>query len=186
MIFTAIATEDVQPNRLLSLGAEQKVSITAAGGTPDFRSTGAIKEGSEVRIAIKNNPVWQVEAGGDIAAGDYVEVGAGGTVVKSAGEGIGYVAESVSKGGVARLVRKFSGGTPGPKGDKGDKGDTGAAGPKGDPGTAGAKGEKGDKGDTGAAGAKGATGATGPAGKDGAPTQAEWDALEARVAALEA
>ena len=63
---------------------------------------------------------------------------------------------------------------------------TGAAGPKGDPGTAGAKGEKGDKGDTGAAGAKGATGATGPAGKDGAPTQAEWDALEARVAALEA
>ncbi len=157
MIFTAIATEDVQPNRLLSLGAEQKVSITAAGGTPDFRSTGAIKEGSEVRIAIKNNPVWQVEAGGDIAAGDYVEVGAGGTVVKSAGEGIGYVAESVSKGGVARLVRKFSG----PKGDKGEKGDTGAK------------------------GADGATGATGPAGKDGAPTQEEWDALEARVAALE-
>ena len=59
---------------------------------------------------------------------------------------------------------------PGPKGDKGDKGDAGA------PGTDGAKGDKGDKGDTGAPGKDGA---------DGAPTQAEWDALVARVEALE-
>lgn len=60
--------------------------------------------------------------------------------------------------------------TPGPKGDKGDKGDTGA------PGKDGAKGDKGDKGDTGEPGKDGA---------DGAPTQAEWDALVARVEALE-
>ena len=46
-------------------------------------------------------------------------------------------------------------------------------GPKGAPG---AKGDKGDKGDTGAPGKDGA---------DGAPTQAEWDALVARVEALE-
>ena len=40
----------------------------------------------------------------------------------------------------------------------------------------GPKGDKGDKGDTGAPGKDGA---------DGAPTQAEWDALVARVEALE-
>ena len=66
--------------------------------------------------------------------------------------------------------------TPGPKGDKGDKGDPGAAGKDG------ADGAKGDKGDPGAAGAKGDPGA---AGKDGFPTEAQWDALVARVTALE-
>lgn len=58
--------------------------------------------------------------------------------------------------------------TPGPKGDKGDKGDPGAD------GADGAAGAKGDKGDPGADGA------------DGFPTEAQWDALVARVDALEA
>lgn len=49
----------------------------------------------------------------------------------------------------------------GPKGDKGDKGD------------AGAKGDKGDKGDPG------------EDGEDGFPTEAQWNALVARVEALE-
>ena len=53
------------------------------------------------------------------------------------------------------------------KGDKGDKGDPGT------PGSAGAKGDKGDKGDPGADGA------------DGFPTEVEWNALVARVEALE-
>lgn len=47
------------------------------------------------------------------------------------------------------------------------------------------KAAKGDTGDTGPQGAKGDTGAAGADGADGAPTQAEWDALVARVAALE-
>ena len=59
---------------------------------------------------------------------------------------------------------------PGPKGDKGDPGEPGVDGKDG------AKGDKGDKGDPGPAGKDGA---------DGAPTQAEWDALVARVEALE-
>ncbi len=46
-----------------------------------------------------------------------------------------------------------------------------------------AQGPKGAKGDTGPAGPEGPQG---PAGADGAPTQAEWDALVARVEALEA
>ena len=65
---------------------------------------------------------------------------------------------------------------PGAKGDKGDKGDPGAPGKDGADGAPGAKGDEGDKGDTGAPGKDGA---------DGAPTQAEWDALVARVEALE-
>lgn len=52
--------------------------------------------------------------------------------------------------------------TPGPKGAKGDPGADGAKGDKGDPGTPGAD------------------------GTDGFPTEAQWDALVARVDALEA
>lgn len=61
-------------------------------------------------------------------------------------------------------------GQPGPKGEKGD---TGAAGAKGEKGDTGAAGPKGDKGDTGAAG------------KDGFGTKTEYDALVARIEALE-
>lgn len=56
----------------------------------------------------------------------------------------------------------------------GEKGDTGAKGAKGDTGA------KGDKGDAGSKGAKG------DPGKDGFPSQVEWEALVARVEALEA
>ena len=53
---------------------------------------------------------------------------------------------------------------PGPKGDKGDTGAKGAKGDKGDPGTPGTKGDKGDP---------------------GFPTEEQWNALVARVDALE-
>lgn len=59
------------------------------------------------------------------------------------------------------------------KAAKGEKGDTGAKGDRGEPGTPGTAGAKGDKGDTGTPGA------------DGFPTQVQWDALVARVEALE-
>ena len=61
-------------------------------------------------------------------------------------------------------------GEPGPKGDPGEKGETGAA---------GAKGDKGDKGDPGTPGTKG------DKGEPGFPTEEQWNALVARVAALE-
>ena len=51
--------------------------------------------------------------------------------------------------------------------------------------TPGPEGPAGPKGDTGAKGAKGDTGPAGADGADGFPTQEQWDALEARVAALE-
>lgn len=55
--------------------------------------------------------------------------------------------------------------TPGPEGPQGPAGPAGAD---------GAKGAKGDKGDTG------------PAGADGFPSEEQWNALVARVEALEA
>lgn len=61
----------------------------------------------------------------------------------------------------------------------------GQPGPKGEKGDTGAAGAKGEKGDTGAAGAKGDKGDTGAAGKDGFGTKAEYDALVARIEALE-
>lgn len=146
--FKAKVTEDVQPNRLLSLSGGNgipTISITTPGETPDFKSTGELKAESEVTVTLKNEPVWEIEAGEDLSAGSTVKVGDGGTIVLAEGAGIGYVAEAVGAGELAKLVRKGSGGTgeQGPAGPKGDKGD------KGDPGAAGAQGPKGDKGDKG-------------------------------------
>ena len=56
---------------------------------------------------------------------------------------------------------------PGPKGDKGDPGEPGPKGDKGEPGPAGTDGAKGAKGDP------------------GFPTEEQWNALVARVDALE-
>lgn len=69
---------------------------------------------------------------------------------------------------------------PGPKGDKGDKGDPGTPGAKGD------KGAKGDPGEQGSPGTDGADGAKGDKGDPGFPTEEQWNALVARVEALEA
>ena len=74
----------------------------------------------------------------------------------------------------------------GPKGDKGDPGAQGPKGDVGDPGPQGPQGEVGPAGKDGAKGAKGDTGAQGPKGDPGEVTQEAFDALEARVAALEA
>src|SRR5690625_890330 len=113
--FTAIVTEDVPGNRLLSLKTETRdgddvltIAVTPAGETPDFRSTGELKADKEVSVTIKDIPVWEVESGSDLTAGANVEVGENGVVV--AGEGFGYVAESVKTGGVAKVVRQASGG----------------------------------------------------------------------------
>ena len=70
-------------------------------------------------------------------------------------------------------------GPQGPAGPKGDTGEPGPAGAKGDKGETGAKGDPGEKGETGAKGAKG------DKGDPGFPTEEQWNALVARVDALE-
>ena len=146
--FLALVTEDVKANRLLSLiggNGVPRIAITPAGGEPDYRSTIDLKANEEITVSLENNPIWGIEAGEDIGAGAYVEVGEKGKIVASDGEGIGYITEGVKNGEVASFVRKASGGA-GKKGPKGDPGPAGPAGPKGA---------------TGAAGKDGATGAAG-------------------------
>lgn len=122
--FDAIVTEDVEARRLLSMtggNGAPHLSITEPGGTPDFVSTGALEESQTVSVTMRDNPIWEVEAGEEISAGAYVEVGEGGVLVVSEDEGIGYVTEAVDAGDIAMLVRQTSGGTgaPGRKGDPG-------------------------------------------------------------------
>ncbi|MGN7284339.1 hypothetical protein ACTHP3_05225 [Shouchella rhizosphaerae] len=177
--FRAVVTEDVQPNRLLSLSGGNgvpSISVTPAGGTPDFRSTGALKADQQVIVTLKNDPIWNVEVGEDLSAGTYVEVGENGLAVASESEGFGYVAAAVQAGEVAQVVRKSSGGAQGPQGPRGPQG------PKGDPGPEGPEGPQGPagpKGDTGAKGDKG------DKGDPGFPTEQQWDDLVARVDTLE-
>jgi hypothetical protein len=173
--FRSLVTEDVEPNRLLSLSGGNgvpEISITEAGGNPDFRSTGPLMAETEVTVTIRNNPIWQVEAGEDIGAGSYVEVGAGGVIVASDDTGIGYVAESVNAGGIAKLVRQASGGS----GERGPQGPPGEQGPPGDPGPQGEPGAQGDPGEQGPPGADGA---------DGFGTEAQYNDIIARLDALE-
>ena len=68
---------------------------------------------------------------------------------------------------------------PGPKGDKGDPGEPGPKGDKGETGPAGTDGAKGVNGDPGTPGTKG------DKGDPGFPTEEQWNALVARVEALE-
>ena len=77
-------------------------------------------------------------------------------------------------------------GTPGPKGDPGPEGPQGERGPEGPAGKDGAKGDPGPEGPQGERGPEGPAGKDGAKGADGFPTQAQWDALVARVTALEA
>lgn len=134
--FKALVTEDVKANRLLSLtggNGVPQISITDPGGTSDFRSSGELEAGTEVTVTLKNSPVWDVEAGEDLSAGQYVEVGEGGVIVASENAGIGYIAEAVESGEVAHLVRQSSGGTQGPRGPEGPQGPPGNDGKDAEP-----------------------------------------------------
>lgn len=137
--FKALVKEDVPGNRLLSIKSETQsgegvliLAVTEPGGTPDFRSTGELKKDTEVFVTMKNDPVWNVEAGEDLTAGTNVAAGENGVVV--AGDGFGYVAESVKAGEIAKVVRKGGAGERGPRGPQGPEGPQGPKGPKGDPG----------------------------------------------------
>lgn len=132
--FKASVKEDVKVRRLLSLvggNGIPELSITEEGGSPEFVSTTELKADTEVDVSMKNNPVWSVEAGEDLSAGTYVEVGADGVIVASDSSGIGYVAEAVKEGEIAKLVRSSSGGEQGPRGPAGPKGNPGEDGKDG-------------------------------------------------------
>lgn len=134
--FKALVTEDAEANRLLSLtggNGVPEISVTQPGGSPDFRSNGALTADTQVNVTLKNNPIWNVEAGEELTAGTYVEVGEGGILVASESTGIGYVAQAVEEGSIAQLVRKTSSGSgeQGPPGKQGPPGEPGIQGPPG-------------------------------------------------------
>ena len=76
-------------------------------------------------------------------------------------------------------------GPEGPQGEQGPAGDTGPEGPQGEQGPAGDTGPAGSDGSDGSQGPPGADGTDGSDGADGFPTEAQWDALVARVDDLE-
>src|SRR5690625_3748999 len=174
--FKALVTEDVPRNRLLSKSGVSNVtlSITLPGETPEFRSTGSLKQGRIVTVKFNNKPSWNVLAEEDIPAGSNVEVGNDGMVIPSE-DGFGYVLEDVEAGRVATVIRSGSGGSEGEKGPTGDPGPTGTPGPDGEPGPQGPDGDpgpdgnKGPDGDPGPDGNKGPDGDPGPQGPPGEP-----------------
>lgn len=74
----------------------------------------------------------------------------------------------------------------GPRGATGAKGADGTDGAQGPQGTPGVKGDDGAQGPAGTAGADGAQGPAGPPGADGFGTEVQYDAIIARLDALEA
>lgn len=162
--FQVKAAEVIQPNRLLTLSSDTNgsaiISLTKAGGNPDFHSTRQIAKDQNVTVSFNGKKAWTIEAGENLKAGQRVQAGQDGKLVKSTGAGIGYVYADVTAGGLATFIRTSSG-TPGPQGP------AGATGPQG---PTGATGPKGDKGDTGAA---------------GFGTKAQYDDIIARLTALE-
>ncbi|RBP89393.1 head fiber protein [Cytobacillus firmus] len=107
--FKAKVMEDIPANRLLkktSTATEIQLNLAQPGDTPVFRSNGDITAGSEVLVTIKNEPVWNVEAGEDINAGSNVNVGVDGKLVAvvDGSEGVGYVTNAVASGEVATVI----------------------------------------------------------------------------------
>jgi hypothetical protein len=162
--FQVKAAEVIQPNRLLTLSSDTNgsaiISLTKAGGNPDFHSTRQIAKDQNVTVSFNGKKAWIIEAGENLKAGQRVQAGQDGKLVKSTGTGIGYVYADATAGALATFIRSASG-TPGPQGPQGPAGATGPQGPAG---------AKGDKGDTGAA---------------GFGTKAQYDDIIARLTALE-
>src|SRR5690625_2156985 len=143
--FKAVVSENIEANRLMVKSRSRGLfglSDAQSGDTPEFRSTGKLKEGQEVTVTIKDAISWEVEAGEEITAGADVGVGEGGTVVESDDRST-HAIKSVKTGEVVVVVRISSCGTGG-KGPTGDPGPTGKPGPDGDPGPDGKPGPVGD------------------------------------------
>lgn len=160
--FKAKIVDVVESYRLMTLTNDEEGNATLSaaepGGSPDFYSTGKLEANAEVMVQVKGNTTWRIEAGEALKAGQLVGIGAGGVVVPSAEDSVGYVTTAVEKSAISTFVKRGSGGGAGDKGPTGNKGADGA------PGAKGPVGDKGPDGD------KGATGDKGPDG-DPAPTE---------------
>ena len=111
--FQVKAAEVIQPNRLLTLSSDTNgsaiISLTKAGGNPDFHSTRQIAKDQNVTVSFNGKKAWTIEAGENLKAGQRVQAGQDGKLVKSTGSGIGYVYADATAGALATFIRTSSG-----------------------------------------------------------------------------
>ncbi|GIN71252.1 hypothetical protein J14TS2_17270 [Bacillus sp. J14TS2] len=129
--FKVTISEDIEANRLVTLGENATIGATPEGGAPDFHTVRALEEDETVYVEIKGNPTWAIEAGEDLTAGQRVDAGEGGTLIATEGEGIGYVANDVEAGKIATFIQSSSAGAQGPPGKDGAPGKDGSPGKDG-------------------------------------------------------
>lgn len=117
--FKAKLHQDVPKNRMLQLYRPKddtdtvylKLAERTAG--PEFVATRDLEKGEEVEVTVKDNTIWNVEAGEDIEAGIPVVSGPGGTVVRDIrgddrqAYSVGYSINSAQKGEVVKIVRSY-------------------------------------------------------------------------------
>src|SRR5690554_6940484 len=83
--FKAKVTQDIPANRLVGLGGINTegnpdegwqtvyLILSKKGWVSDLVSTRDLKEGDEVNVTIRNNPIWTIEAAENIPAGTLVQ-----------------------------------------------------------------------------------------------------------------
>lgn len=110
---TAKVVGDIPKNRLLILingETEDDIYIklpSEVGNYVDFVSTEDLEDGQEVDVVIKNDPIWEVEAGSDITAGANVSADTDGRIIEHTTKPIrvGYALHSGKKGDIIKMVR---------------------------------------------------------------------------------
>ncbi|TWS26622.1 DUF2190 family protein [Tsukamurella sputi] len=103
---TCRATADITLGHLVGVSGPRNGNIAVAHATPGGRTLGVA--GSDAKtgdlVVAYSGGVLRVIAGGAITAGDDVEVGAGGTVVKATtGKVIGFAVSSTTSGKFAEI-----------------------------------------------------------------------------------
>ena len=112
----AVVVGDIPAHRLLWLrtsedGKTLRIGLPRQDGYPvDFVSTRELKDGEEVTVTIKGDPIWLVEAAETLKPGQNVYVDSTGRLIGSHGEhlhSVGYVLDAAQEGDVVRLVRNY-------------------------------------------------------------------------------
>lgn len=107
---------DIPAHRLLWLrtsedGKTLRIGLPRQDGSPaDLVSTRELKDGEEVTVTIKGDPIWLVEAAEALTPGQNVYVDTTGRLIGSHGKhlhSVGYVLDAAQEGDVVRLVRNY-------------------------------------------------------------------------------
>ena len=112
----AVVVGDIPAHRLLWLyasedGETMRVGLPKERGNyVDFVSTRELKDGEEVTVTIKNDPIWLVEAAEKLLPGANVYADSTGRLIGSYSKhlhSVGYILDAAQEGDVVRLVRNY-------------------------------------------------------------------------------